>query len=346
LGNIREAGQSANRLIQQLLAFSKSQTLPVTEIYPVVELSKLTPLLSSMVGRGINLVVEASERCPPLHLHGGQFEQLVLNLGTNAAHAMNSQGTLRIGLRVRHLDQGAITGLGAGEYVELSVADSGVGISPEILPHIFEPFHTTRSGAGGTGLGLATCYGIVTKHGGQILVDSQLGQGSTFRVLLPAVPAGQDATATAPLSKDEAIAQPDRGANGPRRSSGQSALVVDDDALVRAVATRMLVAEGYQVHDVGTFADAKQAIEDSSRHYDVIVTDVVLAPGLGTDLLRLARAARPQARCCAMSGFLPGPEVEAVLRQTGASFVAKPFDRSTLLAAVSNSPPASEPTSG
>jgi PAS domain S-box-containing protein len=209
LASVREAAQSAARLTQQLLAFSRNQTRPVTEIYPAIEISKLTPLLASVVGKGVNLAVDVVESCPPVLLHGGHFEQLVLNLGSNAAHAMDGQGTLRIGLKLRAIAPDAVANLKAGDYVELSVADSGVGIPPDVLPHVFEPFYTTRSGAGGIGLGLASCYGIATQQGGQILVESQPGQGTTFRVLLPVASHGGDAALAPATTHDKGAAPAD-----------------------------------------------------------------------------------------------------------------------------------------
>jgi PAS domain S-box-containing protein len=185
LQNIREAARSAARLTQQLLAFSRSNVSRPTAIHPAQELSRLAALLASVVGRGVNLVIDADPRCPSTLLDAGHFEQLLLNLAANAAHALGGQGSLRVGLRGRQIAGSEVADLKAGDYVELSVEDSGAGIAPEVLPHIFEPFYTTRATSGGTGLGLATCYGIATQHGGQIAVESDVGKGTTFRVLLP-----------------------------------------------------------------------------------------------------------------------------------------------------------------
>jgi CheY-like chemotaxis protein len=312
------------RLTQQLLAFSKRQITPPEVMHPTRELARLMPLLATVVGRGVVITTDIDQNCAPIVLSPSHFEQLVVNLSANASHAMDGQGELQLRLSERRIEADEIEGLRSGEYVELRVKDFGVGIEPEALSHLFEPFFTTRGAEGGSGLGLATCYGIVTQHGGRILVESSPGAGALFLVLLP-VAAGTELSADAR----------ERSASLPATTNVTSTvLVVDDEPALREIAVRMLAAPGCEVIAAESIAEARGIIENPRQHLDVVLTDVVLLGGLGTDLLERVRALRPGVRLCVMSAFLPGPDVEAVIRSVGATFVAKPFQRQALLAAI------------
>jgi two-component system, cell cycle sensor histidine kinase and response regulator CckA len=256
-------------------------------------------------------------RCDP-----GQLEQVVLNLAVNARDAMPDGGRLTIETsRQEVTDVHAVThpGLVAGQYVRLVVRDSGVGMTPEVKERLFEPFFTTKEPSKGTGLGLATVYGIVTQSGGLIRVESEPGSGSAFEIVLPRC---LEAPRAAPAPA------------GPSSSSGsETILLVEDELAVRDVAARSLRERGYRVL---VAADGQEALTASAREpgfVQLLLTDVVL-PGLGGRQLadELCRR-RPGLRVLLMSGHVAGADALVGIGD-GASFLQKPFTAPTLAAKV------------
>jgi two-component system cell cycle sensor histidine kinase/response regulator CckA len=325
---IQQAALSATRLIEQLLAFCKRQLSPPTALDPAEELERLSPLVMSLVGRGIDVTMDTEPDCPSIILSASHFEQLVINLVANARDAMNDRGTLHVGLRTRSLEADDVAGLRPDRYVELSVADTGAGIAPDVLSHLFEPFFTTKAESGGTGLGLATCYGIASQHGGQITVESELGNGTTVRVFLPMAqqPAAEQAPSAIDSSRSSAAVPSSR-----RPASQQTILIADDEPALLQMTTRMLETEGFLVIQAATVGEATSVLEDLTRHIDIVLTDVVLSAGGGTRLLELARRLRPDAVLRVMSAFSPEPEAVAAMQRVGARFLSKPFVRRALL---------------
>jgi CheY-like chemotaxis protein len=239
-----------------------------------------------------------------------------MNLAGNARDAMPAGGRLVFAMRRRVLADRVVGDLVAGQYVELAVSDEGTGIPDDLLPHLFEPFFSTK-GARGTGLGLATCFGIVAQAGGTIRVESALGKGTTFRVFLPAADAGQAAVVSPLAARDV-----------------RRVLVVDDDASVREMTTRMLRSDGHEVHTASTLAEARRVLEDDSIALDAVLTDVVLGNERGTDLIEPCRRTRPQARIVVTSGYTPDPGASQSQAMRGAGFLPKPFGRDQLLRAL------------
>ncbi len=252
---------------------------------------------------------------PSAHL-----EQLAMNLAINARDAMPRGGRLTFEMRERVLSQGEVGALMAGPYVELAVRDEGTGISEQALPHVFEPLFSTK-GEGGTGLGLATCSSIVAQLGGSIAVETVLGQGTTFRILLPAL-------------KESSPAAPTPAASG----SVQRVLLVDDEPEVREMTARLLRSSGHHVVAVATFAEGLRLLADTSLAFDALLTDVVLGAERGTELARQCRVLRPNTRIVVMSGYVPDPAASELLEACGARFQAKPFGREQLLAALQGAP--------
>jgi hypothetical protein len=211
------------------------------------------------------------------------------------------------------------TANGADDYLELEVRDDGVGIPPEVLPHVFEPFFSTK-GAKGTGLGLATCYGIVTQAGGTIRVESEVGRGTTFFVRLPVV------------DSDPASERAPRSSRAVRQ-----VLVVDDESIVRDTVARMLQAEGFEVRTAATLAEGRAVLRDRSIAIDLLLADVMLGEERGIDLIADCRRDRPDSRIVMMSGYTPDVGASHALALSGAAFLAKPFARDALLAVVRHS---------
>lgn len=328
LEHIQNAAGRAADLTAQLLAFSKRQMVPPARIVPADIVRGLEPILRRLVGTQHELTLDVEPIEDSLFASRSQLEQVVMNLAANARDAMQSGGHLAIRLGKRHLDGSARAKLPPGNYLELSVKDDGAGIPPDVMAHLFEPFFTTKEPGRGTGLGLATCFGIVSQMGGAIRVESAVGKGSTFVVLLPLEQhTGELDGGTSP-----------RGAGRPRR-----ALVVDDDENVRTLVARILANAGLSVVEAH---DGKTSLETSAANpeLDVIITDVVLGAEDGMSILERLRQSHPTATLVVMSSFSPNRQHLAHLTRHGARFLAKPFTAADLLEVV-GSPDAPAPSS-
>jgi len=316
LAAVMEATESATKLTRQLLTFSRKQVVARARLDLGAELERKRELLERMVGRGVVLEYGFDPDLPAVTMSAAHFEQLVMNLAVNARDAMPAGGRLRVALGRRDLRDGEVGALPPGPYVELGVHDEGVGIPEAALPRVFDPTFSTK-GEAGTGLGLATCSTIVEQLGGHIEVRSELGRGTSFTILLPAARDG------------EPVERPSVGP-GPLRH----VLVVDDERAVLETTGRMLRASGYEVTSSSSLQEARRVIGDFSVPIDALLTDVVLHEDRGTDLLGECRRLRPAACIVVMSGFAPEPGVSTVLERHGARFLAKPFTRQELLAAL------------
>ena len=316
LDSVLQATQTAAALARQLLMFSRKQIVIPIRLDVGEVLTTQRELLARMAGRGITLEYELGGNLPEVLMPQAHFEQLALNMAINARDAMPGGGRLRFVLKRRRVEDREVGDVAAGEYVELQVRDNGAGIPPDVLPHVFEPFFSTK-GARGTGLGLATCFGIVTQAGGWIGVESEVGKGTVFRVLLPAA-AGADAPEIAP----------------PVTRPVHRVLVVDDESSVRETTARMLRSEGYEVHVASTLAEARRILGDADIALDAMLADVVLGDERGTDLIEDCRRSRPRVRVVVMSGYAPDAGASQLLTRSGAAFLSKPFGRDDLFRAV------------
>jgi len=312
---VLEATDTGSRLTKQLLTFSKKQMVIRSRIVLLPLLRQLDGILRGLVGNRVKLRYALAEGVPDVYMAPTHVEQLVLNLVTNARDAMPQGGTVTLGLKERVLPGAHDSRLPAGEYAELSVTDEGIGIAPDVLPRLFDPFFTTKT-ASGTGLGLATCKAIVQEERGEITIETRLGQGTTFFVLLPAASAQQVET---PLRRNAATLR--------------RVLLVDDEASVRETTGRLLSAMGLQVLTASTLAEARQLLSDTAD-LDALLTDVVLGPERGTDLLELCRRKHPEAQIVVTSGYAPDPTASRLLELASAHFLAKPFSRTQLAAAL------------
>ena len=321
LDDVRAAAKRAAALTQQLLTFARRQVLPSTGSSVVARTAReLAPILVRICGRNIEFTLDAHASSGAVDATALQLEQLLMNLAVNACDAMSGGGKLRIQVRDRVLAPEEVAELAAGPYVEIEVADTGSGMSPEVRERIFEPFFTTKAKGQGTGLGLATVFGLVSQLGGHVSVRSAPGAGSTFVLLLPASRAHEAAEAL-----------PRVGAE-PRRAL--DVLVIDDEAAVRSSVARMLASAGHRVTEAESIENASAAAEAPGARFDAIVTDVVIGAGDGVAMLERMRTAQPEAAVVVMSGFSPSPERVARLTEQGAEFLAKPFAAAALLAAL------------
>jgi CheY-like chemotaxis protein len=313
---IRVAGQQAASFTEQLLTISKSRPGEQGTVDLGSAVRTLEPVLRRLVGDDIALVIDLGPPTAPIAIDAGQLEQVVLNLVVNARDAMPTGGVVSISTYRATAADGA-------PLVGLTVRDSGVGMDAATLERCFDPFFTTKGRSKGTGLGLATVYGIVHHAGGEISVESAVGEGTSFRAMFP--------TAEPRTSPSLPSAAP----LGRRAGAGRTVLVVEDEPDVRAYACRVLESAGYEVAAVGSGADALEAAASMASSPALLVTDVLM-PGMhGPELAASLVATRPGLAVLFVSGYIEDTRREQLLRGTPSSaFLAKPFTPGALLEAV------------
>jgi PAS domain S-box-containing protein len=317
---IQDAGRRATNLTKQLLAFSRREIVELQILNLNDLIGDLSKMLQRIIGEDVELVMELAEDLWPVEIDPTQVDQVLMNLAVNARDAMPAGGRLTLATANVALDKAyAALHLEAqpGEYVLLSVSDTGVGMSDEVKAHLFEPFFTTKEKGKGTGLGLATVYGIVKQNGGHIGVYSEEGLGTTLRIYLPRAEAKQAET-------------PSPAAPAGTTRGTETILIVEDRADVRDLAVQVLSMRGYQVLAAGDGTEALQV----SRGYDgpihLLLTDLVMPQMDGAELARRLRSQRPETRVLYMSGYADRPLVKEIMDDKGATFLPKPFTLESL----------------
>ncbi|MDQ3369239.1 MAG: ATP-binding protein [Myxococcota bacterium] len=308
---ITHAATSAAELTKQLLSFSRRELVKPRVIDVTRVVTGMEKLLLRTIGQQIQLVTSIAPRMPRILIDSAQLEQILMNLVVNARDAMPNGG--RVELRVNtvdvDVDRANARAIGPGRYVAIEVADSGGGIPPNVIARIFEPYFSTKARGKGTGLGLATVHGIVQHAGGDIVVESQLGQGTLFRILLPATELAGDVTRDIPLVKDVV----------------GTVLVVDDDDSVRRVTERLLRSCGFTVLRASSGPDALAVAGAHKGNIDLLLTDIVMPGMSGRDLARDLGAQRPSMKILFMSGYHQHSPL------ADSQFLTKPFHRGELL---------------
>jgi len=318
LDAVRQAGERAAALTGQLLGFAQRQMAEPRVLDLNERLLEVDRLLRRIVGEDVEIVTLPCAEIWPVRIDPGQFEQVVVNLAVNARDAMPGGGKLTIRTECVTVDAEVAAWMPefqAGDYVLLSVSDTGVGIAPEAMPHIFEPFFTTKKPGQGTGLGLSTCYGIVKRNGGHISASSVPGAGTTMRVWLPRAP---DPAAAAP--------QP----HPPAASGAETLLLVEDEPLVRDIAVRILTDSGYHVLHAGTGSEALVMALEHPGDIHMLVTDVVMPHMSGVQLAERFRDIRPEARVLFTSGYTDGAVLHGGSLGQDAAFLQKPYSAAAL----------------
>lgn len=353
--DIMQIKQNSNRaanLVRQLLAFSRKQPLQPKELNVTDALMELSHLLTRLIGESIEFKLVHGRELGVVRVDPGQFDQMVINLAVNARDAMPGGGTLTITTGVEEFDQPTQVGAEQappGRYLRVAVADTGKGIAPENLGRIFEPFFSTKQeipGAG-TGLGLATVYGIVRQTGGFILVDSAAGEGATFNIYLPRIGNEVEATeSTANGGSTDAPAEKEREGSARQELSisdnetpvadlagtGTVLLVEDEDA-VRVFAARALKNKGYKVLQARTGEQALDILRDTAN-VDLMITDMMM-PGMdGGTLARLIRVERPEIRIIVISGYSEEVARGDIVDTDDFHFLPKPFSLGQLASKV------------
>jgi PAS domain S-box-containing protein len=316
---IRDAAERAAGLTQQLLAFSRRQMLQpqVLDLNEVV--GGLESMLRRLIGEQVELKIATDPAAGCLRADRTQLEQVLLNLALNSRDAMPSGGRLVIGTgheKYKSGNRSRPREIAPGEYAVISVTDTGLGMDAQTRDHIFEPFFTTKSQGRGTGLGLATTYGIIKQSDGSVLVDSTPGLGTTFRLFFPSVERVLAASPEAPRPVG--------------RRTGRI-LLVEDEPVLREIAQRVLVRAGFEVTAAADPGEAIIAAETDPEPYDLLLTDVVMPGMRGPELARRLRNSRPDLRVLLASGY--AQEIVDSDRHED-PLLAKPFSPETLLAAV------------
>ncbi|MYZ48059.1 cell cycle histidine kinase CckA [Propylenella binzhouense] len=329
--NIKQNANRAAGLVRQLLAFSRRQTLRPQTIELAEVLSDISVLLDRLLGERIELKVEHGRDLWPIRADLNQLEQVIVNLAVNARDAMPEGGALTI--RTRNVPEAETAGsreqgFRPGDYVMIEVADSGIGMSPEVMEKIFEPFFSTKEVGKGTGLGLSTVYGIIKQTGGYIYVDSKQGAGTTFRILLPRY--------QKPAEAEEKASGP--AAAGPADLTGNARiLLVEDEEAVRAFASRALSARGYQIFEAASGSEAVEIMSGLDQPVDLVISDVVM-PGMdGPTLLNELRRRQPDVKMIFVSGYAEEAFAKHLPEGESFQFLPKPFSLKELATAVKKS---------
>jgi CheY-like chemotaxis protein len=319
LEQIRKAAERAAALTQQLLAFSRKQVLQPKVMDLNEAVAEVQKMLTRVIGEDIELVASLDPSLASVRVDPGQVEQVLMNLAINARDAMPHGGKIVMetaNLEVDGERAGSLE-LTAGRYVLLQVSDTGHGMDAATMGHIFEPFFTTKRMGKGTGLGLATVYGIVKQSGGSILVESEAGRGSTFRIYLPAADSGtrkrQETTAGVVVV-----------------GGTETILVVEDETDLRELTRIFLEGYGYRVLQASS---AEQAIETTERfgeRIDLLLTDVIMPGMSGRRLAEEVLRRRPQTKIVYMTGYTDDMVVQHRVLEPGVQLLQKPFSKAEL----------------
>lgn len=312
---IFDSGQRASGLTQQLLAFSRKQIIRPQDIDVNQSLQGVKRMLTRILGEDIDINIAIRPDLWHVHADQTHFEQVIVNLAVNARDAMPRGGKLTFEAKNVTLDESYVERhyeIAKGEYVLIAVSDSGVGMGKEIMAKIFEPFFTTKEKGKGTGLGLATVYGIIKQNNGEILVYSEPGQGTTFKIYLPRYKPVQ---AVPQKASDESLAMV---------MGTETILLVEDDEVVRTMAVEILTTQGYSVLEA---ADGEEALQTCKRYHgniDLLLTDVVMPKMNGSELAEKVVKLRPDIKVLFMSGYTDDAVFRHGILHAEVEFLQKP----------------------
>jgi PAS domain S-box-containing protein len=321
VGQITHVARRAAALTRQLLIFSRRTVVQPEVLDLNVVVGDLEEMLRRTIGENVDhLQTVFADDLPLIKADRGQLDQVVMNLAVNARDAMPGGGQLDIETATLNVDErhGRLRGIEPGTYVRLTVSDTGTGMSREVVDRAFEPFFTTKAKGEGSGLGLATVYGIVRHAGGDVSIDSEPGSGTTIRVDLPST--------SEPRSLHRA-AQPEAG----RPEKGETVLLVEDEAIVRDPAQRLLAKHGYTVLAAPSAAAAIAIAAEHPGPIHLLLTDVVMPGRSGKELSVDVAALRPDTKVLFMSGYSYDVIVHQGVLESGVSLIEKPFSADDLL---------------
>jgi two-component system, cell cycle sensor histidine kinase and response regulator CckA len=319
LEDILAASLRAGELTRQLLAFSRRQTIQTIDVDINERILEIEKLLRRVIGEHIELRVNLDAAAGSARVDPTQFDQVILNLAVNARDAMPRGGMLTVRTELLQVDHTfTVSGarVDAGVYVKIAVTDDGAGIADDVLAHIFEPFFTTKEAGRGTGLGLATVYGIVKQHGGFIFANSIVGHGTNFDILLPRI---DDTGAVQEASELLSV-----------QGGSERILLVEDEAALRRYAGQILRREGYTVIEAADGMEALQELERGPKIPDLIISDIIMPHMGGPELAKKAAGRWPRLPFLFTSGYIDESFGQSRSLPEGTQFLAKPFNRHEL----------------
>ncbi|MEP6835668.1 MAG: response regulator, partial [Gemmatimonas sp.] len=318
--DIRTAGDRAAALTRQLLAFSRRQLLEPKIVNLNETVAEVEKMLRRLIGEDVILASNLDHSLQPVRVDPGQIEQVLVNLAVNARDAMPAGGQLTIETRnVVWTEEYCRIHLGymPGRYVMISMTDTGVGMTPDVKRRVFEPFFTTKGPGKGTGLGLATVFGIVRQSGGQVNVYSEVNVGTSLQVYLPAFEQTGE-----PLPTRENL--------DAMRMGSEMVLLVEDEEAVRKIAKLALESHGYTVVEASSGADALSFAENFPKPIDLVISDVVMPGMSGRQFAEALRLQRPDFRLLFISGYTDDAVVRHGIVKANEAFLQKPFSPNTL----------------
>jgi PAS domain S-box-containing protein len=328
ISHIRKAAERGASLTRQLLAFSRKSVVQFQILDLNDRLTDLSSLLRPLMGDDVEIVLQPKSQHTLVEADPGQLDQIVVNLAVNARDAMPHGGKFILETSKVDLDETFSAQHGSmkpGKYVMLAISDTGFGMDDITLTRIFEPFFTTKEMGKGTGLGLATVYGIVQQSGGHIWVYSELGRGTTFKIYFPSVE-----------HKIGVESKPEAEAALPR-PEGMTILLVEDDEIMRGLTRKLLAEQGYRVIEAGDGKSALESLAGHSVHVDLLLTDVVMRGMSGPELVTHVSHSHPSVKVIYMSGYTGELIAEREILKSGIALLEKPFTRSVLLKTVHES---------
>jgi two-component system, cell cycle sensor histidine kinase and response regulator CckA len=325
---IRQATERGASLTRQLLAFSRKSVVQFQVLNLNDRLKDVSSLLRPLMGDDVEILLQPRSSSTVIEADPGQLDQIVVNLAVNARDAMPHGGKFILETSTVYLDEtfsAQHQPMIPGKYVMLAVSDTGSGMEETTLARLFEPFFTTKELGKGTGLGLATVYGIVQHSGGHIWVYSELGRGTTFKIYFPCVE-HKVGIETKP-EVEAALPRPD----------GTTILLVEDDEIMRGLTRQLLAEQGYRVIEAGDGKSALESLAGHSVHVDLLLTDVVMRGMSGPELVTRVSHSHPSVKVIYMSGYTGELIAEREILKSGIALLEKPFTRSALLKTVHES---------
>jgi signal transduction histidine kinase len=317
LEEIRRSAERGGQLTHQLLAFSRRQPLEPRIVRVNDLILQMEKMLHRLIGEDVELITIPAASRDSVQADAGRLEQVIMNLVVNARDAMPSGGKLTIETGTVQLSESYSArqlGIQPGQHVTISISDTGVGMDEETQSHLFEPFFTTKGPGRGTGLGLATAYGIIRQSGGSIGIVSQLGKGATARIYLPVAEANAQAEAV-----------PEKTTAVERLTGAETVLLVEDEARVRKLIVDILAARGYRVLEATRGNEAVRLAAAHKGPIHLAVVDVVMPEMSGPDVVRQIQPAHPDMRVLYISGYTDEAMVHHGILESGAAFLQKPF---------------------
>jgi signal transduction histidine kinase/ActR/RegA family two-component response regulator len=325
IDEILKAVKRASDLTRQLLAFSRKQEMLIQDVDLNHIVMNVNKMLRRIIGEDIELEMIRTPNLSKVRLDPGQIEQVIVNLAVNARDAMPKGGKLKIETADVELDEDFVLsseGEAPGKYSMLSIGDTGVGMSEEVLNKMFEPFFTTKDIGKGTGLGLSTVYGIVKQSEGLIKVESKINIGTTFKLYFPSIPSVSSEETTEDIDPEQLPA------------GNETVLVVEDEEAVREMAVRILKQLGYDVYQARTGKDAQSVCDEIKKPFDLLISDIVMPDINGMKLSEIIQQKLPEIKTLFMSGYIANSEVQQKIIDNGKPYLQKPFKPIDLAAKV------------